>query len=157
MKKIARLLVMALAAGSIFTVTAQPASAAPAACPTVGQVYVSPAPNLYVVRRETDPINGTMTTIRVNVPDTGGPYAFTVKVGGTGLAENSTPWWDVVDTDGYIHRVTGNAANTNCVSVEKTHAFSGVAGDTFRAKTNYDAGNSGAKIRNQNHFVLVFY
>lgn len=157
MKKIARLLVMALAAGSIFTVTAQPASAAPAACPTAAQVYMSPSPGLYVVKRETDPINGTMPTVRVNVPDTGGPYGFTVRVGGTGLADTSTPWWDVVDTNGYIHRVTGNAAGTNCVSAEKPHTFIGVAGDTFRAKTNYDAGNSGVKIRNQNHFVLVFY
>ena len=155
MKKIARLLVLALAAGSIFGVTTQQASAA--ACPTGAFVYVSPAPNLFVVKRETDPVNGSMPTIRVNVPDTGGPYNVAVKVGGNGLANTSTPFWDVVDARGYIHRVTGNSAGTNCVSVEKSHTFSGVAGDTFRATANYDAGNSGARIRNQNHFVLVLY
>lgn len=155
MKKIARLLVMVLATGSIFGVTAQQASAA--ACPTGALVYVSPAPNLYIVKRETDPINGNMPTIRVNVPDDGGPYAITVKVGGNGLSDTSTPFWDVVDTNGYIHRVTGSSAGANCVSGEKSHTFSGVAGDTFRAKANYDAGNSGARIRNQNHFVLVLY
>ena len=155
MKKIARLLVLVLATGSIFGVTAQQASAA--VCATGALVYVSPAQNVYLVKRETDPVNGNMITVRVNVPDTGGPYDITVKVGGNGLAPTSTPWWDVVDSFGYIHRVAGNQVGGNCVSAEKAHTFSGVAGNTFRAMANYDAGNSGARIRSQNHFALVLY
>ena len=152
MKKIARLLTIALTAGSMFAITTQQAQAA--TCPTPAQVFVSPAPNLYIVKRETDPTNGAAPTVRINVPDTGGPYAITVKIGGTGLAAGSAPFWDVVDSNGYIHRITGNPTNANCVSTEKPHTFNGVAGNTFRAKANYDTGNTQRKIRDQNHFTL---
>ena len=87
MKKIARLLTIALTAGSVFAITTQQAQAA--TCATSAQVFVSPVPNLYIVKRETDPTNGAAPRVRINVPDTGGPYAITVKIGGTGLAAGS--------------------------------------------------------------------
>lgn len=153
MKKIARLMVLVMTMGSIFGFAAQPASAA-AVCATEGLVFASAGQNQVIVKRETDPVNANPPTIVVDVPNNGGTYTF--FSGGNGLKPNTNPWWDVYDSNGYIHRVDGTPTGTTCVSAQKTHTLTGKPGNYFLAKANYDGGNSGKQVRNQNHFWVLF-
>jgi hypothetical protein len=157
---LARLLTVATAMGAMGTVSVAAAEPDTVSCVTEAQVYASspPAPGI-IIRTEVNDINNNPGAIYVDVPTGGGAYPVYVKLGGNGLKSGSTPTWDVYTVFGesYLYTNTGNKTAGNCVANEKTFTFRGAEGDSVLVKANYDGGNTGTSIRNQRHFLVLFY
>ncbi|GIH10805.1 hypothetical protein Rhe02_88720 [Rhizocola hellebori] len=139
---------IALTLGSV--VAAAPASAA--TCATNGHVYYNPYP-LYI-KYEFDPVDGTPYEFFKGPFPSGS--TFHVRLGGNGLKPGTALIWRLYDKDGVNFRNFGIFVRSNCVAQEQTFEISAEPGTIVTFKANYDAGNTGAQIRDQNHFRIVF-
>jgi hypothetical protein len=137
-------------AAAISVAAGQPAAAA--GCSTNGHVYLtSPSPSSF--RFEGQPAQGGFDNYTL---PSGGPVSF--RVGGNGLRPGTTPYWTINSSVTGQYVFFGRAAGGNCVANEAfvTIPRSPVPGEVWTVTTNYDTGNSGQAIRNQNHYQINY-
>jgi hypothetical protein len=159
MSKTARLMISCvLMIACLLTVGAVGAVAEPAAaagCATPAYVHARPLGVQPIYRWETDPVPGTATALRVDVPPDG-DYAVTVNVGGGGLKPTSRPVWVIYQAGKPVGQMDGNPAGNDCASSDRTYGIVGGEGDSYLIKASYTAGNSGVTVTGQNH-ISIFY
>lgn len=155
-RRLARLatVIAALVSTGVVAVTAAAPPAA-AACPTIGHVYLANPGTTPNIKFETDPIDGPF--VQARFPRTPGQL-YGWNFGGNGIKGGTTPAWDVYINDVFSFTLKAHTAGSNCVANEKTTlTASGRVGEVWKFRVNYDGANSGAQIRQQNHFQVTWF
>jgi hypothetical protein len=77
-------------------------------------------------------------------------------VGGNGVRPGTTPNWTITSNVTGQYVFFGRPAGSNCVASENYVSIPRATqpGEVWTVTTNYDTGNSGRAIRNQNHFQI---